>query len=143
MEENNNNIQFSTIDPLHNQIILKEGTWRYKILNIMGSDVNCHKEMENHLDDIEKTISNPMFIQQDTTMDNEGNVILSNNRAEYYKLFFCDDGLKAIKAVVEYSNDIVNYNISESKGEVVTAHFCENNKIKSVKGVNLYDSSEK
>lgn len=141
--EKNTNIQFSTNDPLNNSIILKEDTWKYKILNILNSDVNSHKEMEGHLSEIEKTVSNPLFIQQDTTTDENGDIILNDNRAEYYKLFFNEEGIKAIKVVVEYGDNIIEHKISDSNGEVVTAHFCENNKIKSVKGVNLYDSSEK
>lgn len=137
---------FETKDPLGRRVVLKKGTWEYKILNYHqtndeGQHGNSHPEMERYFEEVKLSIEKPLFIAQDTktVMDEEGveQEVINDARQEYLRFFFDKDKLGMIKTIVDFSK-------GDENGEIVTTHKINKAKIKDVKlkGGVVYDATK-
>lgn len=99
---------FSTDDPLGRRVILKKGTWDYKlILN--------RPEIELYLDDIKVLVQDPYYIVKDFTETETGEKVVHSTREEYFDFIPSrqSTGFVILKTVVDHNTD---------PGEIVTAH---------------------
>lgn len=106
----------STYDPIQRIVVLKKGTWEYKILT-------ARPELENYLPEINRLIQNPYYILRDMTEFEPGNKIPHDTREEYIDIIpsKSSSGLVVLKAVVDhYTNP----------GEIVTAY--KSNKLRGL-----------
>ena len=98
---------FSSSDPLHRVIVLKEGTWRSKILD-------KHPEVEEYLDVYKSLIANPYYIVRDLVESEPGKRVPHTTREEYVDFIpsKTDSKIILVKTVVDHVSN---------PGEVVTA----------------------
>ncbi len=139
-------IVFKTTDPFERNIVLKQGTWEYKILNIHGTNNNqqhgnSHPEMKDYLQTIQDSIQYPHYIIKDVEPreDEHGQTIYipSPNRENYIRFYMDEEAgqMKILKTVVEHT--------TQTQSEVVTTHKMRNIKDIKRKGGVIYDSSGK
>lgn len=90
---------FSTNDPLGRSVILKQGTWQYKIL--IG-----HPEVKEYLWEIKSLIENPYYIVKDLIEIEKGVKEPHATREEYFDFIpNKSTGFVVLKTVVDHSTN--------------------------------------